>query len=1198
MKKTGRRRLMSVGMTFVLALGMMPLGFLGGKTEVTATEVKPEDTTVLVFNASEMPEGDITSETVAGDFILRASSDKKLTVDANQKTNEDGSVSFTRRLKSNGKSGDSDRTITFTTGGAGTATVYMISSNKEEADRSLSLHYAESGEMVEGASWYAPVSASEDGKITPVEYPIPEAGTYKFMASQGINIYYIEVVYSGSAVTGVERKDWNDVPEPVINSVSINDKGTIDVDVTVEIGIDGADTARLFLMQNGYEAISTQVTESGVYTFEPSIKGDFDVRAIMCRKGCIDKESNKVKVSDYKLPMPKPVINWLDNLGDGEVYVDWMNTGAQKYEVSYREAGSKDFKVAASDLTEGDYTITGLTEGKIYEIRVKATDEDRTAEDSKSITVGAPKQQWYIAAIGSATSGVIAVDGTEYKIISEDGVVEVNDVTENGGKIGIASQTNGKIADSEDGVFYYFTRIKPDTENFKLTATYTVTDVKDGPDNQTGYGIFAMDIAGIGSKDAKYFNSVSVGQFKMYNNGYHGNGTRLISGYTSYDAYNLDGAVRDHNNKNSFSVVNATDSVQIGDTFTYTLEKTDDGYIASMEGAEETITFDGADCLMVQDDGSICIGVASARKVGVEISDIQFEKSEGKIGTESVRIVEPELSVYSTDITGTTDYEAIASANVEGKLVITAAGKEIYNGDVAANKVVRAATQLPASGTADFVYEFTPDSGILNLSSYDKITVSRNVGFRGIGGVNGVIYVAPDGTAEGKGTKESPMELQSVLDCAGAGLTIVMMDGTYRPAEEYLIGRSVCGTEEHPITLLAEHDGNVVIDGSDIRDNGAVINLVGSYWHIYGLEICNGPTRGIIISGNNNTVEMCRLHHLGTAGVQISRHSDEPNDNRMWPSDNLVKNCDAYDNCDAGRTDADGFAAKLTCGTGNKFYGCISHNNIDDGFDLYAKSTTGPIGEVVIENCVAYSNGFLSGDDPASPDTSFGEGNGFKLGGENMFGAHQLINCIAYNNYNKGITSNSGPNCEVINCTAYNNSLIGTSCNVSLYTKNSNPKAWILTGMLSVADNDTCIGELGAANGVIYSLRSENNYLYDGMESENNQGNNADINWFENTDITVAPTRNANGTIDMHGLLVLTGDAPQNTGARLDITTQNAVSNKPAYSGMVQDSQTSVTVNDDVKVDNGTIPVWVMIVVVVAAILVIGAAVIWYKIHY
>ena len=66
----------------------------------------------------------------------------------------------------------------------------------------------------------------------------------------------------------------------------------------------------------------------------------------------------------------------------------------------------------------------------------------------------------------------------------------------------------------------------------------------------------------------------------------------------------------------------------------------------------------------------------------------------------------------------------------------------------------------------------------------------------------------------------------------------------------------------------------------------------------------------------------------------------------MWPSDNLILNCTSYNNCDEAMEDADGFAAKLTCGEGNVFRGCIAAYNADDGWDLFAKIATGKIGAV------------------------------------------------------------------------------------------------------------------------------------------------------------------------------------------------------------------------------------------------------------
>lgn len=66
----------------------------------------------------------------------------------------------------------------------------------------------------------------------------------------------------------------------------------------------------------------------------------------------------------------------------------------------------------------------------------------------------------------------------------------------------------------------------------------------------------------------------------------------------------------------------------------------------------------------------------------------------------------------------------------------------------------------------------------------------------------------------------------------------------------------------------------------------------------------------------------------------------------------------------------------LTVGEGNEFRDSIAHHNIDDGWDLYAKSTEGPIGTVIIEDSVAYSNGWLE----ESGFDLLGELSGFKLG--------------------------------------------------------------------------------------------------------------------------------------------------------------------------------------------------------------------------
>ncbi|MGN0161199.1 MAG: hypothetical protein ACI4AQ_07425 [Lachnospiraceae bacterium] len=1185
------KRVMASVMALLLMVGLLPVSMLGGNVQVQAEEEK----TIIEFNASTLPDGDIKAEMVVGAFTIKASNESRYTVDSNNKISEDGTLSFTKRLKSNGKTGGEaggdDRSINFYAPGPGTVTVYMMSANSSDASRKLGLYNAETKELI-GEEQKAPVKAGEKNEIKPFVFEVKEATMCQIRVNAAINVYYVKGEFEGKGEAPKPRPEWDTVAAPVIKSVTINEEGLIDVDVDAVVGREGADTVHLFLFQNGFEVTCESVQEPGVITFAPITEGDFEIKAVSGRSGCEDKESATEKVTDYKLPLVKPTITWINNLGDGKVYVDWNNIDAEKFAISYKAEGDADYTKVEDNLKVGNYTLEKLEEGKTYEVMVEATKDGKTSQATETITVGAPVQQWYVAAIGSATAGTITVNDTVHEVKSSAELTEAEDVSNTSGKVAFASATNGKIADSEDGVFYYFTKVNPNTENFKLTATFTVTDIKDGPDNQTGYGIYASDIAGIGSKDTKYFNSVSVGQFKMYGGTYHSNGARIITGYTSYDPLNNVGAQRNFDNTHLFSTQSADDSVKVGDTYTYTLEKTNTGYIASMNG--ENIEFEGCDSIMKQEDGSILVGVVNARKVGTEVTDIKFEKTPGEAGGQSITMTEPTFKVYSSNTTGTVDYEFIASANVNGTLDVTdPSGAALATGlAVEVDKVVKLPATLTAGSENCFTYTFTPDKNEENLTSYDAKSGDLKVVVQQWGVEGETIYVSPTGSETAAGTEEDPLDVQTALNHAQPGQVIVMLDGTYQPTADYVIGRSVNGREDAVITLMAKTTGGVLIDGSKIEKSTSILSIVGSYWHVYGLEVANGSAKGISVCGNNNIVEMCVIHNVGNSGLQISRYAGEPNDGEMWPCNNLIKNCEAYDCCDTGRNDADGFAAKLTCGEGNKFYGCISHNNIDDGWDLYAKSTTGPIGAVTIENCVAYSNGFLSGDDPATLDEKmFGEGNGFKLGGENMPAAHKLINSISFNNYAKGITSNSGPDVEVMNCTSYNNSLNGKAYCVSLYTKNTNPKAWKLEGMLSYADNGTTIAELGSSNGVIYSLRSESNYLFDGSTSTNTKGVKAEATWFLKTDVSKTPTRAENGTIDMNGLLQLTPAAPKDTGARLVTSGEEAESVQPGITTTVStkvlckavSGASSDAVSGESSGKNAALPIGIAVVVVVAA---------------
>ena len=102
-------------------------------------------------------------------------------------------------------------------------------------------------------------------------------------------------------------------------------------------------------------------------------------------------------------------------------------------------------------------------------------------------------------------------------------------------------------------------------------------------------------------------------------------------------------------------------------------------------------------------------------------------------------------------------------------------------------------------------------------------------------------------------------------------------------------------------------------------------------------------------------MELCVANGNRDTGIQISRRASTVTNFNDWPSDNLILNCTSFDSFDpATGENADGFAAKLTCGNNNVFDGCIAYNNCDDGWDCFTKTATGPIGSLVMRNCVAF----------------------------------------------------------------------------------------------------------------------------------------------------------------------------------------------------------------------------------------------------
>ena len=400
-------------------------------------------------------------------------------------------------------------------------------------------------------------------------------------------------------------------------------------------------------------------------------------------------------------------------------------------------------------------------------------------------------------------------------------------------------------------------------------------------------------------------------------------------------------------------------------------------------------------------------------------------------------------------------------------------------------------------------------------------------------------------------------EIRAAIDNAKAGDVIIIKEGTYKfDSIESLMATDDKGKTGAPalyitnngvadnyIILKAEYGKSVKFDFSSQKlasFNRGLIHYA-DYWYFEGINFYHAGDNGVLLSGNNNIFEKCVFEANRDTGLQIARKDANAQPIKdTWPSNNLIINCTSFNNVDpvdegGNGENADGFAAKLTCGEGNVFDGCISYCNSDDGWDLYAKPATGSIGVVTIRNCIAYGNGKLSdGSGEAAGDM-----NGFKLGGSNKAvpTPHVVLNCLALNNGACGFTDNgNGGALTIMNCTSVANGKYAKKSNFTFYRSSSDS---MYMGLVSVndTDSDKFVGKM--LNSIYFN--SKKYYRISGMiptvmASGDKKGdvvsNPSGISgMFINTNNTIdtnknidSQIRNADGTINVKGLYETTGE--------------------------------------------------------------------------
>jgi hypothetical protein len=270
-------------------------------------------------------------------------------------------------------------------------------------------------------------------------------------------------------------------------------------------------------------------------------------------------------------------------------------------------------------------------------------------------------------------------------------------------------------------------------------------------------------------------------------------------------------------------------------------------------------------------------------------------------------------------------------------------------------------------------------------------------------------------------------ELLSAVNSAQAGANIYLRGGTYYFGDTISLASD--GTSSKMITLskYPSDSKRPLLDFSAMKENSSNrgLKLTGDYWHIYGIDVRKAGDNCLYITGSNNVVEFSTFYECADTGVQLAKGA----------SSNLIKNVDSYYNADSSLENADGFAAKLDVGDGNKFYGCRAWNNLDDGFDGYLRGANNIT--TTYENSWAIRNGYLK-----DGSLGAGDGNGFKTGGsDDKDLKHNAVftNTIAAGNAVDGYDHNGNRGkVTIYNAIAHNNGK-----NINFSSKNTASKLTI-----------------------------------------------------------------------------------------------------------------------------------------------------------
>lgn len=155
-------------------------------------------------------------------------------------------------------------------------------------------------------------------------------------------------------------------------------------------------------------------------------------------------------------------------------------------------------------------------------------------------------------------------------------------------------------------------------------------------------------------------------------------------------------------------------------------------------------------------------------------------------------------------------------------------------------------------------------------------------------------------------TAQAPCQVGTWWSLAGPGKTLCLTSGTYTGESAMILPPAhLAGTAQAPITIRAEHDGQVLLDAQHAR---WAVYLEGSYFVVEGINATNGYEALYRVRGHHHTLRRV-IGWNGTSGMadsnifRVTGQHNRVEDCAAWGSDSRK----LFDGAQDGNAETSGF---------------------------------------------------------------------------------------------------------------------------------------------------------------------------------------------------------------------------------------------------------------------------------------------------